>query len=146
MSAAAWRHRAQCGLAPEDRALQVHGQHAVDLVFRVVGDRPVAGQSGVVDPDVDRAQAPFGLASEVGHRGSTGDVGRYGDRTGLRKVLVGAAECLLVAIAQDHSSAGREQSLGQRTTDAARGSGNDTDPSLEPSWRVSHDSRQLAGG
>jgi hypothetical protein len=55
---------------------------------------------------------------------------------------VGAAECLVVAtIAQDHSSAGREQSLGQRTTDAARRSGDDTDPSLEHGCRVSHDSR-----
>ena len=71
------------------------------------------------------------------------------DRTGLSKILVSAAECLVVAIAQDHSSAGREQSLGQRTADAARGSDNDTDPSFEHGCRVSHDSRdrsrELAG-
>jgi hypothetical protein len=53
---------------------------------------------------------------------------------------VGTAECLDVAIPQDHSSTGREQSLGQRPTDAARGSGNDTDSSLDHGCRMSHDS------
>jgi hypothetical protein len=107
----------------------VDGHDAVPVLERVVPggrDRPV--DAGVVDEDVDAAEARDG----VGEGGLDLLPGRDVHARRVRRREAGCVERRKVAVPRDHARAALGHQPGDAEPDAARGAGDDRDLSVEP--------------
>ena len=136
-------HGFQGCLGHQERALEMHGQHGVEILGRELGQRLVAQDPGIVDQDVDPAEAvqrglhhsgrALGRRDRVAVRYSLS--ARRGDLTrgAPSRAAVGAAagDRSAEVVHHDASAAGGEQP-GMLKSEAAAGAGHYGHLALEP--------------
>ncbi len=123
------RHFPGYRLADEERALQVHAQHAVEIGFLQIEEIGAVDDAGVVDQHVDAA-GRLGLRHEVRHVAGVAHVAA--DEAGVRSELLGGRPAGgLVDVGEDDLGAFRDQPLGAGAPDAAGGAGDDGGPAIE---------------
>ena len=115
------RHRAP---AAQIGCVQIDGQRAAPIVrLHVLHIGGRSGDAGVVDHNVEAAEAAQRFVEQPVDLSRIGDVGHRDSHGRLRRL-----ECLqpgLVDIADMDPGAGREEGLGGDPADAGRGSGDD---------------------
>jgi hypothetical protein len=124
------RPRAQKG------ALQMHRDDRVPIVVGHLVDQIVAGDAGVVDEDVERAEAQRDLLDQALDFVGDGDIGLEAERLDpiargdLCRHRLGGVK---IEIAQRHRSAVLGQPFGGRRADPARPAGDQRDASFRSS-------------
>src|SRR5262249_39673469 len=118
------------GLADEERALEVHPQHAVEIGLRQVEEIGAMDDAGIVDQDVEIAERAAGFGDHVLGVAGVADVG--GHEAGLgpraRRRLPGGG----VDVGEGDARTLGDVAAGDREPDAVRGAGDDRDLVLEP--------------
>jgi hypothetical protein len=121
---AARAHPAHRLLRAVDHRAQVDLQLARDAGLRLLLERRDRHDPGVVDEDVDRAQAALDVVQEGGEAGQVGDVeGEPDDR--VAELGGGALRGLAIDVADRHADALGDQRLGDRAPDAPGAAGDD---------------------
>jgi hypothetical protein len=107
-----------------DRRRQVDGDHAGQLVGRVVLDRTARLGPGVVDQHVDPAERLHRAIDEPLHRRQIGHVDRHRQRTaaGADDLVGQPLEASAAARGQHHAPALAGEAARSRGADAGRGS------------------------
>jgi len=119
------------GLADEERALEVHPQHAVEIGLRQVEEIGAMDDAGIVDQNVEIAERAAGFGDHVLGVAGVADVG--GHETGLlaqraRRGLAGGG----VDVGDGDAGTLGDVAAGDCEPDAVRGAGDDRDLVLEP--------------
>ena len=121
-------HRAHEALSPIECGGEISGDHVVPILVRHRHDEFVAGNAGVIDEDLDRAEFGVDLLARLGDRGGVGDVDLKG--LGLQALgddVVGHLHAGLgLRDAKDGVAVGSE-SFRDGLADAATGSGDEGD-------------------
>jgi hypothetical protein len=114
----------------------MHPGDRIPIVLAHLVDEVVAGDAGIVDEDVDRAEPQGHLLDHALDLVGDGDIGLDADRLDPRarrdasRGRLGGGQ---IEIAQRHRGAVLGQALGGRLADAARAAGDEGDPPLRPS-------------
>ena len=131
-----------CVAREVERALEVHGDDAVEVLLGHRHEHPVAQDAGVVDDDVEVAERLDGLvrpspgtveggdAVGVGHRLATGGDDLVDDRLGGRGVGTAAVAGAAEVVDDDLGALGSEQQ-GVLAADAAPAAGDDRNSSVQ---------------
>ena len=123
-------HAPRGGLADEERALEVHPQHAVEIGFRELEEIGAVDDAGIVDHNVEIAERAAGFGDHVLGVVRIADVG--GDEAGAaeraRRGLAGGR----VDIGDGDARTLGDVAPGDRQPDAVRAAGDDRDLVLEP--------------
>ena len=125
-------HPPRRGLADQERALEVHPQHAVEIGFREVEEIGAVNDAGIVHQNVEVAERAAGLRDHVLGAARVADVG--GDEPAVAVPIArgGGFARGFVDVGDDDARAFGDIALGDREPDAARPAGHDRDLVLEP--------------
>ncbi len=110
-----------------DAAVEVHGDHLLELAGREIFDRRSVPHAGVVEQHVDPTGA---FHCEVDDRADSGVVADVGHR-GVYALLGERGEPRLVDVASHHLGAVGAEPLGERAPDATRRAGDHDRATLE---------------
>jgi len=122
------KHRTDGGLGDEEDALEVGGEDVVPVLLAHAHDERVAGDAGVVDDDIEAAEALEGGLDGGGGALGGGDIGLQdldADATAGEFGLGGASGLLITAVGEEEIEAIPGEALRNREADAARATGDD---------------------
>ena len=124
-------HVARGGLPAQERALEVHADHAVELFLGEVQERDLRLHGGIRHHAIEPPEALDGAADQAAHLRGVPHVGRNRERGGAETRRLGL-DLRREPVRQRDAGAFLDEPLGDREPDAPGRTGDDGDLALEP--------------